>query len=175
MISADEIGRQVVDNAPGIQEQLISAFGKEIVGSDGKLDRSATGMVAFSSSQNLQVLDRIVHPALLRQLKAEVELLRKPGPHSCIVVDAALIIRWGIQADFDVLICVTAPEDGVVERLGRKGHNTDEVKQRLDRQIPADKQVAVADYVVENDGSLEQLREKAERLYEQILGGENTV
>jgi dephospho-CoA kinase len=175
VISADDVGKQVVEDDPGVLERLVSAFGNEILDSNGKLDRRATGRVAFSSKKNLQMLDDIVHPALLRQLRAKVGSLGRPGPHSCIVVDAALILHWHIQSEFDVLICVIAPEESVIERLVQQGHSAEEVRQRLDMQIPAEDQAAAADYVIRNDSSLEVLREKAQQLYERIFGEENTV
>jgi len=175
VISADEIGKRVVDSDPSVLNQLVSAFGEGILDSDGKLDRHETGRIAFSSAENLQKLDDIVHPALLKQLRAEINSLRRPGPHFCIVVDAALILRWGIESEFDILICVVAPEDEVIERLEQKGHSAEDIKQRLDRQIPSDRQAAAADFVIENDGSLEALRDKAERLYKRVFGEENTI
>jgi len=175
VISADQVGKDVVENDPSVLEALVDAFGTGILDSDGKLNRRATGRVAFSSPNNRARLDSIVHPPLLRELRAQIDGYRKLGEFSIVVVDAALILNWGLESELDVLVCVTAQRQTVIERLVKDGLSKEEVTERLDAQIASDIQASSADFVIENDGSSDELRRKARRVFEQIRTRENTV
>lgn len=174
VISADQIGREVVENDPGVLEALVRAFGKDILDSEGELDRRATGRVAFSSPANRARLDSIVHPPLLRELRSRIEAYRKTDERKVIVVDAALILNWGLDAELDVLVCVTSPRQTVIDRLVGNGLSKDEIEERLDAQIAPDIQAASADYVIENDGSRGELKRIAKHVFAQITARENT-
>ncbi|MFH1891656.1 MAG: dephospho-CoA kinase [Candidatus Zixiibacteriota bacterium] len=175
VISADQIGKDVVENDPYVLETLVKAFGIGILDSDGKLNRRATGRIAFSSPENRARLDSIVHPPLLRELRAQIDGYRKSGDFSIVVVDAALILNWGLESELDVLVCVTAQRQTVIDRLVKGGLSNDEMNERLDAQIASDIQASSADFVIENDGSRDELRRDAKRVFEQIRTRENTV
>jgi dephospho-CoA kinase len=168
VISADQVGKEVVDQDQSVLEALVDAFGEEIVDSNGRLKRRDLGRIAFSSAENRTKLDSIVHPPLLDNLRTKISEYRKSKRHSIIVVDAALILNWGLESELDVLVCVTAPENSQIERMVHGGLSAHEAKDRLNSQIPADQQASKADFVIDNSGTLDELRADAARVLGQI-------
>lgn len=168
VISADQIGKDVVDQSEFVLEALVDAFGKEIVDSNGRLKRRDLGRIAFSSAENRARLDSIVHPPLLVNLRAKIGEYGKSKLRSIIVVDAALILNWGLEGELDVLICVTAPENSQIERMAHCGLSAHEAEDRLNSQMPADEQASRADFVIDNSGTLDELRADAMRVLDQI-------
>ncbi len=168
VISADQIGKEGVDQNQSVLKALVDAFGEGIVDSNGRLKRRDLGRIAFSSAENHAKLDSIVHPPLIDNLRAKINEYRKSKLHIIIVVDAALILNWGLDSELDVLICVTAPEKSQIERMVRCGLSAHEAKDRLNSQMPADEQASKADFVIDNSGTLDELRAEAMRVLDQI-------
>ena len=102
VISADQIGREVVDQNQSVLEALVDAFGEGIVDSNGRLKRRDLGRIAFSSAENRAKLDSIVHPPLLDKLRAKINECIKNGLHS-------------------IIGCCTNPELGIGKRVGCSG------------------------------------------------------
>ncbi len=168
VISADEIGREVVDTRPDVLEALKREFGTEIVDGNGNLRRRELGKRIFASEEDRKKLDSIVHPPLLDRLQELMDEAERECDSDMLVVDAALILNWGIEGDFDYLICVTASKERQLERLLSAGFTEKEARDRIGSQIPRERQAAAADFVIENDGSLDDLRQMAETLYDEI-------
>ncbi len=170
VISADRIGREVVENDNTVLNALKEAFGDKIISSDGSLDRQKLGALAFASDQAKAKLDSIVHPPLLDKLRSEIEKRRFAADCDIVVIDAALILDWAFESELDILVCVTSSEDQQIERLVDSGLTREEVCQRLSSQIPAIVQASRSDFVINNWGSLDDLRSASERLFEQLRG-----
>jgi len=172
VISADDLGREVVEDRPHILSKLIRAFGTEIVTPEGNLKRRELARLAFSSPQNLENLNKIVHPALLQRLEEELERCRHDPDCALIVVDAALLVDWGLHAKMDYVICVSAEEKIQIARQVEKGLSPEEARMRLKSQKPQEELGAVSDFVIENNGTLEELETKIRQVYDQILSRE---
>jgi dephospho-CoA kinase len=170
VISADRIGREVVENNNIVFNSLKEAFGDEIISSDGSLDRRRLGVLAFASELAKAKLDSIVHPPLLDKLRSEIEKRRSIADCDILVVDAALILDWEFESELDILVCVTSSEDQQIKRLADAGLTREEARQRLSSQIPAIAQASRSDFVINNWGSLDDLKVAAERLFEQLRG-----
>jgi dephospho-CoA kinase len=100
----------------------------------------------------------MVHPPLLDLLRKRIEEALREAPSRPVVVDAALIVECGLQDWFDVLITVVAPEAEQIRRLVEyKGLDPGEAADRIHSQLPTDRKAAVADYVIQNDGTLKTL------------------
>jgi len=174
VIGADEIGRDVVDSDPGVLRRLADEFGPEILDGDGQLKRRELGRLAFADDNSRAKLDSIVHPALLERLWQEVDTFAKSDEIQILVVDAALIVKWEIEERFDFLVYVTAPREVQIARIVESGMSRDEAIDRLDRQLPDEIQASKADFIINNQGTLEDLRLSAERVFTQISGLEKT-
>jgi dephospho-CoA kinase len=168
IISADEIGRKVVEENPPVLSKLIRAFGRDIVNPDGSLKRRELGMKVFASQENRQTLNKIVHPPLLRLLEEEMEKCLRLNDYQMVIIDAALLIDWSWQKKMDFTVCVIAPEDMQISRLREEGFSMEEIRGRLNSQKTLEELESASDFVINNDGSPEELRAKVRAVYEKI-------
>jgi dephospho-CoA kinase len=162
IISGDEAGRQVIEQRPVVIKRLIRVFGKSIIGSDGTLDRGKLGEIVFSNLEALHRLNKIVHPPLLKIIKADLNRLNKPGSRRLLVIDAALIFEWGIADWCDYILVVTAKRETRLKRMISSGLAKKDALNRIRSQMPEKDKAALADYVIENNDSKANLRRKVE-------------
>lgn len=169
IISADDVGKRVVNENPAVFRKLVQVFGKSIVRDDGALDRRKLGNSVFPYPDSLRKLNQIVHPPLLRNLKHELKRLKSSHRHKLIVIDAALIFEWGIANWCDYIVTVTARRDIRIRRLMRQGLTRRQAENRISAQIPDREKVKLADYIIQNNGTRVALRRQVGRLLE-LLG-----
>lgn len=160
VVDADQIARDVV--APGTDglERVVSEFGPEVLLPDGHLDRKKLGALVFAQTDMRARLNAIVHPLIASASAARLAELAKQGlPY--VIYDAALLVENGIHRGMSAVVVVAAAESIQIARLcARDGISEDEAKLRLGSQLPLSAKVAVADYIIENNGTLAQLRER---------------
>ena len=156
LVDADDIGREVVEDDPAVLNDLITAFGSDIVDSDGVLLRRVLGKKAFADPIKTRILNDIVHPRLILNLREKVRILLNSGSNA--VVDCALIFEWKIQSIFDMIICVAANEQLRKERIMlRDGRSAEDVENMFSAQLPESEKIIKAGIVVNNNGSVESL------------------
>lgn len=157
LVDADDLGREVVENDSSILSELVQAFGQDIIDSDSNLNRHLVARRAFADSEKNQVLNDIVHPALIDRLKSRINELQAEKAH--VVVDCALIFEWEIESLFDVVICVQAHEHIRRERIiKRDGRSSGEVDGIFSAQLPESEKVHRADIVLANNGSIDRIK-----------------
>lgn len=162
VLDADEIGREVVEDHRDVLDQLVEHFGKGILNPDGTLDRRGLGRIVFRDPVARERLNTIVHPPLLATLRQRIKEALQTDSRRPVVIDAALIVEWGIEEWFDVLIAVVAPEEEQIRRLVEyKGFGPKEALDRVRSQLPSDRKAAAADYVIQNEGEREVLVQRA--------------
>ncbi|OGC77487.1 MAG: dephospho-CoA kinase [candidate division Zixibacteria bacterium RBG_16_40_9] len=172
IISGDEIGKKVVERNPMVLKKIVKAFGKGILNSNGKLNRKKLGEVAFASERNKDKLNRIVHPYLLRELKHEITKFPKTrNKKQILVVDAALIVEWKLYKNLDKLILVTSPKEKRLARLRKLGFSKKEASDRIKRQVTDSRRRRYSDFVISNNGSLKQLKDKAQVVWKEVVSG----
>jgi len=169
IIFADEIGREVVEGRPPILSKLVRAFGPQIVTPQGILKRRELGRMAFSCRENIETLNRIVHPPLLQRLKEELELCAADPQCPMAIIDAALLIDWGWHKKMDWTVCVTASHESQVKRLREKGLSDEEIQVRIAIQKSQQELASACDFVIENDDTIEKLRAKVDAVYKKII------
>jgi len=168
VISADAIGHTVLDEDASVRDSLQKEFGSDILNKSEKVDRKLLASRAFLSDDQRDKLDNIVHPPLLDRLRSAIKDASDSGKYEIVAVDAALILKWEIQNEFDFLVCVTSSVAHRVDRLVSAGFAQDDAENRIASQIPSDLQAATADFIMDNDGTLENLRARAEEVYANI-------
>jgi dephospho-CoA kinase len=169
VIDADHLGREAVRPGSKTLALLVDRFGKEILLPDESLDRSLMGQIAFSDRGNLEALNEIVHPEIVRLIKEELKEAEKKGTRA-VVVDAALIIEFGFEGYLDYLVVVDAPQDVRMGRmLALKKIEKSTLERVIEMQMAAEELKLRADYVVENDGNLDGLKLKALELFDDIM------
>lgn len=161
IIDADQLGWMVLRKGTAQYAKLVKAFGKEILAKDGSIDRRVLGELAFANKAALAKLNKIVHPAIIERVKRELEESRK----GLVVLDAALLFTVGLDKLMDVSILITAPDRLKFKRLVDDGVPKEQVKARLVLQEPDAKVWRRADFVLENKGSLAELKRKTRALW----------
>ncbi|MFN2420252.1 MAG: dephospho-CoA kinase [Gemmatimonadota bacterium] len=168
IVEADRLGHDVLREDQAARDALVEAFGTEIVAPDGSIDRSELGSRAFTTPEAIRRLNAIVHPPLLARLERRLDELEREG-HEMAMVDAALIFEFGLDRDLDVLVLVTAPTGIRAERLRRgRGFDDDRIERIMASQMPDADKAASCDFVIVNDGSLDELRAQADLVLDAI-------
>ena len=177
VVDADAIAREVV--APGTSglAALVDAFGASILLPDGSLDRKALGARVFTDDVARRTLNAITHPRIsTRTTERIAELQASHDPLGAY--DAALLVENGVHALFRPLVVVAASEPLQIARcMARDGLTEDEARARVRSQMPLAKKIAVADFVIENDGTLAELEAEVDATLQAIrerLGGDGS-
>lgn len=169
VVNADDLGRNVVERDPKVLQKLKRAFGGDILGTNGKLDRRKLGARVFASDEATNRLNKIVHPALLALLRKTISRHRASKKVKLLIVDAALIYDWKFERELDVVIVVDSTRPNQLARLEKQGISRREALHRMQRQIPKYRLRRMADAVIHNNGTPEQLVHKVWRLYARLV------
>ncbi len=168
IVDADEVAREVV--APGSEglRAVVAAFGEGVLGPDGALDRKALAAVVFGDDAKRKQLNSILHPRIGAASAAKLGALAETGaPLACY--DAALLVENGLADAFRPLVVVAAPEALQIARIvERDGATEDEARARIRAQKPLSDKVAVADFVIDNAGTLAELLAAADRTLDAV-------
>ena len=156
MVDADEAARDVV--APGTAglHALRYAFGDEYILPDGYLDRVKFGAMVFADIEKRALLDAIMLPLIIERTSSQFEKLRQEG-HLIVGWDAALICEMGLADFYRPLIVVQCRTLTQINRLMKRNSLTaDEAMRRISAQMPVEQKVALADYVINTDNSIDE-------------------
>jgi dephospho-CoA kinase len=167
VIDSDRLAREAV--APGTDglAEVVAEFGPEVLASDGSLDRARLASVVFGDDAARRRLEEIIHP---RVRERTVELIAAAPPDSVVVNDVPLLVEAGLAEAYEVVIVVLADEETRVERLVHdRGMSRDEATARIRAQATDEQRRAVADVVIVNDGTIEDLHKKVDEVWRDQL------
>jgi dephospho-CoA kinase len=164
VIDADKIGHEVIAPGGAAAEAVQQAFGDSIL-TNGVIDRDKLGRQVFGDREALQRLNAIVHPTIIAFIGGRCAKLAEEGQET-IVIDAALIGDNGRRDEWlSGLILVLAPPDVRLERLVRlRGMDPVEAARRIEIQVDPEQKRGMADWVIDNTGTLDQLHETVDNL-----------
>lgn len=168
VIDADLIAREVVARGtPGL-DAVVAEFGPGVMTPEGDLDRPAMGALVFADPSARKRLEAIIHP-LVHQRSAELEAAAPPG--SVIVHDIPLLAEVGRGGQFDAVLVVDAPTEEQVTRMVRdRGWTREDAESRIAAQASREDRLAIATHVIDNTGSLDDLRRRVEEAYAELAG-----
>mgnify|MGYP000070663682 CR=1 FL=1 len=165
VIDADEIAREVVEPGEPALEEIREAFGAEVITPDGSLDRAALGKIIFSDDDARKKLGQITHPRIGQRMMQKAMDAGKLG-HAWVIYDAALLVENGLYKMFDALIVVAVSEETQLERLMQRDESArEDARARIDSQLPLADKVAVADHVIDNNGTRDETRTQVVALH----------
>jgi dephospho-CoA kinase len=148
--SSDEIVHTLLRDDPEVRRELVERFGTQVIGSDGA-DRAAIARVVFKDPEELDWLEELLHPKVVREHSAwREELARSPDPPRVTVTEVPLLYETGGDERFDVVVVITASPQVRAERRPV-------ADAREERMLPDTEKMQLADYVYVNDGTLEEL------------------
>jgi dephospho-CoA kinase len=195
VVEADALGRQVMEPGQQVYQEIVSAFGPEVVGSDGRLNRARLAQLAFQDGR-LNDLNAIVHPAVIAAQQTWVDAVFARDSAAVAVIETALIFevvrdarargeKDGVLADWrrriDRILVVTAPDELKIARYvarinppatAREAVEAD-ARLRLSHQIPDAEKASMSDYVIDNTGDMEALRAQVNTLWQLLKRDSN--
>ncbi len=155
VLYSDPIAKEVMDSDEEIKRDLIIEFGEEVY-KDDKINKEFLSELIFSNRENLHIINTIVHPKVISYL--EEKIYKEFEKEEIVCVESALIFESKIEAMFNYIIAITAPEEMRIHRvLDRDDTTYGEIKQRIDSQYPEETKTGLADFVIQNVGTIEQL------------------
>src|SRR5262245_14057991 len=168
LVDADQIARDVVRPGQPAYQEILAAFGRDILAADGTIDRKALGARVFADPTARRRLEALVHPRI------GAESLRRIGQAGArgvpvVIYEASLLVESGLHKTMDGVIVVAASQAAQRARVaGRDGLSALELEQRIAAQLPTQEKVAVADWVIHNEGTLEDTRRQVEAVWREI-------
>ena len=170
VLEADTMARELVAPGTPALERIEEEFGSAVLDADGALDRGELAAIVFGDPERLARLNAIVHPPLTEAVLSQIEALERDDADGVVVVDAALLLDWDISDAFDLIVVVRAPLEERLSRLVAGGLSRDDAEARAAAQRPEDDLAEAADVVVDNDGTLADLRERITELWANLPG-----
>jgi dephospho-CoA kinase len=170
-IDADQLARRVVEPGTPALARIAEEFGDEVIRPDGTLDRAAVGTLIFQDAERRGALNGITHPAVKALAHDLIAAAAARDPHAIVVYDVPLLVEAGVNGDnpFDLIVVVHASLETRIKRLIElRGLTRQEAVHRLNSQATDTERLAVADLVIDNDGSLADTLVQVDRLWERV-------
>jgi dephospho-CoA kinase len=169
VIDADLLSRELVEKGMPAWQAIVDSFGPAVIKADGSLNRKALGEIVFADDEKRELLNSILHPKIIEEERRRICLIKKDAPHSIVIVNAALLIESGNYKDMDKVIVLSADEDVILKRLAlRDGLSPDESCLRIKAQSSISEKLKYADFLVENNGTREELKDKVAKLFGEL-------
>lgn len=164
LVDADEIAREVVEPGTPAWSKIVEHFGPGVLLGDRRIDRTKLAEIVFNDRAKLALLNEITHPEVMRRIADRLEELKETD--HIVIVDVPLLTEVGARDMFDMIVVVDAKQDVQIERMrATRGMDDDAARARIAAQAIAEDRAAIADWLIENDGSLEQLEHETGRLW----------
>ena len=170
VIDADKVGHEVYAPDPQGFAAVVEAFGGEIVGTDGQIDRARLGEKVFGNAAELQKLTAIVHPLIRQMVDDRIAAARRDPDVRVVVLEAAILLDSGWDAVTDEVWVVVADSSVIRQRLAEgRGLSEAEVDARAAKQMSDTERRSRADVLVENFGTVQELRSEVERIWSERI------
>ena len=164
VIDADQLARQAIERGSEGFDEVLTAFGDGIL-KDGDIDRRALGELIFSDPDKRKLLEGIIHP---RVQQALADARKSLVDDQILIYEIPLLVETNAASKFDLVITVEAPLDTRIDRLKKRGLLQSEIEKRIANQVTPEARKAVANIVIENNGSKEELLRKVETIWEEL-------
>lgn len=167
VVDADQLARDLVAAGQPALAEIIEKFGSEVIRDDGTLNRQALADIVFADDVALADLNAITHPRIAQRSAA---LVAAAPDDAVVVYDVPLLVENGTEAAYDVVVVVDCPDAVRLDRLSRtRGMSEADARARMAAQATREERLAAADFVVENDGTLDLLQVRVDLLWQALL------
>jgi dephospho-CoA kinase len=165
VIRSDELARQVIEpQTPGFQ-QVIDRFGKDLVNAEGYIDRAKLAQIVFKDDAALKDLENIIHPLVRSKTN---QIIDQHTSETIIVNEIPLLLEKKMESLFDFLVIVISSEKNRLERLAHRGLTAEQATARMAKQVSDEQRKAAADFLIVNDGNLDQLEADVEKIWQTL-------
>jgi dephospho-CoA kinase len=169
IIDFDVLARQVVEPGKPAWKEIVEYFGKQVLQEDDTLDRKKLSSIIFRDLEKRKKLESFTHPRINEEFVRQVNKIAKKFPEAIIQVVIPLLIELNLQYRFHKVLLVYLPEALQIKRLvERDGISEAEAANMMKAQLPIDEKVDYTDYVIHNEGSLEDTKRQVEELFEKL-------
>jgi dephospho-CoA kinase len=173
VIDADQVGHEAYTPQSEAWHNVVGAFGKEILDSNGEIDRKKLGAIVFSNPDQLSCLNQIMHPLMARMVAEKIEDLRGQGVEVA-VVEAALLFEAGWDSLVEEVWVTDSSEDLVIQRLSeRNGLTQEEARKRISSQMDRSERLSRTDLVIDNSGDIAAMESTIDEMWERRVKGRN--
>jgi len=172
IVDADKLGHQVILPPGAAWKRIIKIFGKDILQKDQTINREKLGKIVFANQNLLKKLNKITHPEIIKLIKKEISLAKNNSKEEkkILIIDDALIYETKIDRLMDKIIVVYLDEEKQLKRLKKRNNLAEkEALQKIKSQIPLKEKIERADYVIDNDDTLDKTRKQVEKIWEELM------
>lgn len=168
VLDADDIGHELMMPGGAAEQEVISVFGERIL-TNGRVDREKLAAIVFGDAEARARLNAVMHPMIRREILRRCAALAQEG-HKAAIVNAALIAEDGRRDPWldGLVLVISSRETRLLRLTAQRGMTREEAQRRLDAQTPPERKLALADWVIENEGDLEALYARADEVAELI-------
>lgn len=166
----DALAHEVEKKGTPVWENIVKHFGPSILNEEGEIDRKKLADVVFKNPEKLELLNRIVHPAVLEEWERRVKEIERLNKNAIVLNDVPLLFEAGLQGLFDYIVLIYSPPEAQIKRMmERNGYTEEEAKLRLKAQMPIDEKIPWADTVFDNNSPLEEVKSRIQTLWEELI------
>ena len=169
VIDADAICRNLVEPGKPALKEIVECFGKEILLANGILNRLKMAKIVFADSAKKKALENILHPKVFEEEQRVYKNIQAAQKNTLVIIDAPLLIESGNYKKMDKVLVVICDKEKQVQRLEKLGSwNRKEIEKRILNQMKAEKKTKYADYVIHNDGTIDDLRVQVASVFNEL-------
>ncbi len=171
VIDFDYLARLVVEPDKPAWRDIIDYFGPEILSPDKTLNRSALADIVFSDDENRKALEGFTHPRIFKERDVLIREIKKKDPFSIVIIDVPLLFELSSSKKFDKVILVYVPRSIQFKRLTKRdGLTKEELEKRFKSQIPIEEKRSLSDYIINNEGKLNNTRDQVRKVMNELKG-----
>ena len=172
IIDWDELAREVTRPHLRAWKEIVEYFGKGILNEDLTINRQKLAEIAFSDKEKVAKLNQIVHPEVFKEDERITNEIKSLDPDALIIKDIPLLFELTRPVYVDKVVVVSASEQTQLRRLEEKGMSREDAQSRIKSQLPLEEKIKSADFVINNDGPLEETKKQVEEIYSLLRKGE---
>lgn len=163
LLNTDDVVKELL-NKDFVITRVCDVFGRDIA-KDGHIDKKTLAEIVFKDDKKLRNLEDILHPLVFEEVE---RFLSENNSEGVFIVEAPVLFERGYQRLFDKTITVFCDENVAIKRLVSKGFSTQDAISRLQSQMPIDKKCGLSDFVINNNGSIEELKQQVFAIYQKL-------
>jgi dephospho-CoA kinase len=169
VVDWDELAREVTRPHSKAWKEIVEYFGKSILNEDLTINRQKLADIVFSDKEKVAKLNQIVHPEVFKEDERITDEIRSLDPDALIIKGIPLLFELTCPVYVDEIVVVSASEQTQLRRLEGKGITRGDARNRIKSQLPLEEKIKSADFVINNDGSLEETKRQVEEIYTLLI------